>query len=369
MVTIEEQIKAIEEEILKTQKNKATEHHIGKLKAKLARLRAELEQRKAKKGGGRGFQVKKEGDATVALVGYPSVGKSSLLSLLTGRKSVVADYPFTTLEVIPGILKHRGARIQILDLPGLIEGSSEGKGRGREVMAMVRAADLVLLLGDIYQSDFEPLRRELYRMGIRLDTSPPRIKFEPKERGGIVILSTGEIDRESETVFKEMARAFGYINGTFIVPPKTTEEEFLDHLSGNRVYIPSLQVVNKIDLLNDEERMSALERYRREGKHPISVKEGWGIEELKDLMFDRLSLIRIYLKPKGGEVDYSEPMILRRGATVRDVCEKLHREFVERFMYAEVWGKSVKFGGQKVGLMHPLEDADVVRVTLRKKST
>lgn len=369
MASLEEQIRAIEEEILRTQKNKATEHHIGKLKAKLARLRAELEKSRSRKGGGYGFQVKKEGDATVALVGYPSVGKSSLLRLLTGRKSEVADYPFTTLTVIPGIMKYRGARIQILDLPGLIEGSAEGRGRGREIASMVRASDLVLIMGDIYQNDSSALREELHRMGIRLDRTPPEVKFEPRDRGGILILSTGRIDAELEEALKEMARAFGYINGAFVVPKDITEEEFLDFLAGNRVYIPSLEVINKIDLLDAEERSVTVERLRREGKHPISVVTGEGIEELKRLIFERLSLMRIYLKPRGGEVDYSEPMILRRGATVMDVCRRLHRDFVERFMYAEVWGRSVKFGGQKVGLNHVLEDEDVVRITLRKKST
>ncbi|RLF69209.1 MAG: GTP-binding protein [Thermoplasmata archaeon] len=369
MVSIEEQIRAIEEEILRTQKNKATEHHIGKLKAKLARLRAELEKSHAKKGGGYGFQVKKEGDATVALVGYPSVGKSSLLRLLTGRRSEVADYPFTTLTVIPGIMKYRGARVQILDLPGLIEGSAEGRGRGREVTSMVRASDLVLLLGDIYQSDFTALRNELYRMGIRLDRRPPEVKFEPRDRGGLLILSTGRIESDLEESLKEMARAFGYINGAFVVPRNITEEEFLDFLAGNRVYIPSLEVVNKIDLLGPDNKAETVERLKGEGKNPISVVTGEGIEELKALIFDRLSLMRVYLKPRGGEVDYSEPMILKRGATVREVCQRLHRDFVERFMYAEVWGRSVKFSGQKVGLNHPLEDEDVVRIAIRKKST
>jgi len=151
MATIEEQIKEIEEEILKTQKNKATEHHIGKLKAKIAKLKAQQELQKVKGGGtGRRFYIKKSGDATVALVGFPSTGKSSLLNLLTSANSAVAEYHFTTLEVIPGIMEYKSAEIQILDMPGLIKGAAKGKGRGREVITAARAADIILLLGDVF---------------------------------------------------------------------------------------------------------------------------------------------------------------------------------------------------------------------------
>jgi len=148
MATIEDQITSLEEEIFKTQKNKATEHHIGKLKAKIAKLKAQVELNKMRGGGGgKRYFVKKSGDATVALVGFPSVGKSSLLNILTDARSEVAAYQFTTLEVIPGIMEYRGAKIQILDMPGIIKGASKGKGRGREVITAARAADIIVLLG------------------------------------------------------------------------------------------------------------------------------------------------------------------------------------------------------------------------------
>src|SRR5207253_2382103 len=136
MATLEEQIKSIEEEIQRTPYNKATQHHIGKLKAKVARLKDEQETRRLKSGGGGpSYAVKKSGNATVGLVGFPSVGKSTLLNAITDATSAVAAYDFTTLDVIPGLLEHRGAKIQVLDMPGLIRGASKGRGRGKEVLA------------------------------------------------------------------------------------------------------------------------------------------------------------------------------------------------------------------------------------------
>jgi len=119
MASIEEKIRELQEEIRRTKYNKATQHHIGRLKAKIARLREEAEARsRAKSGGGSGYAVRKSGDATVVLVGFPSVGKSTILNKLTNASSEVGAYDFTTLDVVPGVMEHRGASIQILDVPG-----------------------------------------------------------------------------------------------------------------------------------------------------------------------------------------------------------------------------------------------------------
>lgn len=121
----------------RTQKNKATAYHLGLLKAKLAKYRRELITPAGGKGGGggEGFDVTKSGDARIGLIGFPSVGKSTLLTKLTGTFSEVAAYEFTTLTCIPGVINYNGAKIQLLDLPGIIEGAKDGKGRGRQVRA------------------------------------------------------------------------------------------------------------------------------------------------------------------------------------------------------------------------------------------
>lgn len=68
-------------------------------------------------------------------LGFPSVGKSTLLCNLAGVYSEVAEYEFTTLTTVPGVIRYKGAKIQLLDLPGIIEGAKDGKGRGKQVIA------------------------------------------------------------------------------------------------------------------------------------------------------------------------------------------------------------------------------------------
>lgn len=94
----------------------------------------------------------KSGDARVVMIGFPSVGKSTLLSKLTPTESAVAGYEFTTLTCVPGKFTYKGANIQLLDLPGIIEGASQGKGRGRQVIAVARTADVVLMMLDATKS-------------------------------------------------------------------------------------------------------------------------------------------------------------------------------------------------------------------------
>lgn len=61
-----------------------------------------------------------------------------------------------------------------------------------------------------------------------------------------------------------------------------------------------------------------------------------------------------------------EPLIVRKGSTVENVAQRLHRDFVRNFRHSKVWGKSVKFPGQKVGLEHVLEDQDILRIIVKK---
>ena len=144
---------------------------------KLARYRAQLLEPGpgAGSGGGSGFDVSKSGDARIALVGFPSVGKSTFLSKITKTKSEVAAYSFTTLTAIPGVLEYGGAEIQILDLPGIIEGAAEGKGRGRQVISAAKTSDLILMILDATKKAEQRalLEAELEAVGIRLNREPP----------------------------------------------------------------------------------------------------------------------------------------------------------------------------------------------------
>jgi small GTP-binding protein len=147
------------------------------LYSKLARLRAQLLEPGPGAGssGGTGFDVSKSGDARIALVGFPSVGKSTFLSRVTKTKSEAASYAFTTLTAIPGVLEYGGAEIQVLDLPGIIEGAAEGKGRGRQVISAAKTSDLICMILDATKKAEQRrlLEAELEAVGIRLNREPP----------------------------------------------------------------------------------------------------------------------------------------------------------------------------------------------------
>ena len=367
MPNIEEQIQATEDEIQRTPYNKATQHHIGKLKAKLARLREELETRRVKAaGGGPGFAVRKSGNATVGIVGFPSVGKSTLLNELTSATSEVAAYDFTTLSVIPGILEYRGAKIQLLDMPGLIRGASRGRGRGREVLSVARSCDLILLMVDVFETNVLVLVEELHSANLRLNEKPADVVITKANRGGLTISPTVKLKKIDESLIADICREWGVLNGTVIVREDITSERLIDVLARNRVYIPAFIVLNKIDLVTSEYLETVKQRLKGWTIVPISAINGVGLEEIRTAIYDSLRFMRVHLKPHGGEADMKEPLIVREGSTIGEVCDAIHREFRRKFRYAHVWGSSATFPGQKVGVGHALREGDVLTIVMRK---
>jgi small GTP-binding protein len=366
--SIEQQIKAIEDEIFKTQKNKATEHHIGKLKAKMARLRETGEKRKSASAKGKGFSVKKTGDATVGIVGFPSVGKSTLLNQFTAAESKVGDYDFTTLETVPGMMKFKGAEIQLLDLPGLIVGASKGKGRGREVISAVRSVDLLLLMIEAQNlRQIDSIEHELHIAGLRLNQKKPDIVIGKKTYGGIIVNSTVPLTHLNELLIKSIASEF-VINADITLREDLTEDQLIDSFAQNRVYVSALVVINKTDLAQPDVLRNAIHKLRMKQWDvcPISAKNKENLERLREQIFLHLRLIRIYLKPVGKKPDYTQPMILKEGQTIADACRHIHRDFHRNFRYASVWGPSAKHSGQKVGLEHVLKDQDVLTIVATK---
>ena len=187
MSEIQDKIDALEYEMGRTQKNKATNYHLGTLKAKIAKLKSELINGPGGKSAGtknaeRGFEVSKSGDTRIGLVGFPSVGKSTLLTTLTGTRSEAAAYEFTTLTCIPGTMNYKGARIQVLDLPGIIEGAADGKGRGRQVISTARTCNMILVVLDASKpvTHKKIIEQELFSFGIRINQKPPDVKLVMK---------------------------------------------------------------------------------------------------------------------------------------------------------------------------------------------
>ncbi|XP_054166452.1 GTP-binding protein 128up-like [Oppia nitens] len=363
MSTVLEKIAAIEAEMARTQRNKATMGHLGLLKARLAKLRRELITPKGGGGPtGEGFDVAKTGDARIGFVGFPSVGKSTLLTTLAGVYSEVAAYEFTTLTTVPGVIKYKGAKVQLLDLPGIIEGAKDGKGRGRQVIAVARTCSLIFIVLDVLKplQHKKLIEKELEGFGIRLNKDPPQLTVRKKDKGGInlqCLVQQSELDLDT---VKTILAEYRIHNADVFIKYDANSDDLIDVIEGNRIYTPCIYVLNKIDQISVEE-LDII--YRIPHTVPISAHHKWNFDDLLYKTWDYLKLQRIYTKPKGQLPDYESPVILSQDRkSVEDFCNKLHKSIMKEFKYALVWGTSVKHNPQKVGKDHVLNDEDVVQV-------
>ncbi len=305
--TPQEKIEALENMLAIMPKHKGTDHLRAELRARIAKLSDEAEQ---KRGGGRAqlYHVPKEGAGQVALVGPPNVGKSQLVAALTGAAPRVGPYPFTTQFPQPAMMPFENVQIQLVDLPPVAEQGTPGWMR-----SSIRYADLLMLVVDLSVdplTDFDTVRSELSAM-----------RVEP--------VALGDGMDEDAMVLRKKAVLVG----------------------------------NKLDEQDASENLELLEQDCA-GRLPVvavSATTGAGLEGLRRLLFDRLDVIRVYTKPPGKDPDFTEPTVLKTGSTVDDLAALIHKELRAKLKYAVLWG-SGKFGGQRVGRQHVLRDGDVVEL-------
>lgn len=362
-----EKIKNIELEMARTQKNKATSSHLGQLKAKLCQLRRELLEPE-KSGGGKqpGFEVQKMGDARVGLVGFPSVGKSSLLTALTGVQSEAAAYEFTTLTCIPGVIYYNDIRIQLLDLPGIIVGASAGRGRGRQVIATAKSCDIILMVLDPTKEDTqkELLTKELENIGIRLNRRPPDVSFTKTKGGGLKFNATVPLTSFDKDACQSVLQQYKIFNADVVCREDITVDQFIDVIDGNRKYCKCLYVYNKIDMLE----LAAVDMLARQPHSiVISVNRKLNFDFLLERLWVEMEVIRVYTKKKGCFPDFKDPLVItpQRGNkqnTVENAVGMLHRSLLDEFKHAIVWGSSVKQSPTICGLKHVLHDEDVLQI-------
>ncbi|KAJ6947193.1 hypothetical protein NC651_001782 [Populus alba x Populus x berolinensis] len=342
---------------------KYTEYHLGQLKAKIAKLRTQLlEPPKGSSGAGDGFEVTKFGHGRVALIGFPSVGKSTLLTMLTGTHSEAASYEFTTLTCIPGIIHYNDTKIQLLDLPGIIEGASEGKGRGRQVIAVSKSSDIVLMVLDASKSEGhrQILTKELEAVGLRLNKKPPRIYFKKKKTGGISFNSTLTLTHVDEKLCYQILHEYKIHNAEILFREDATVDDLIDVIEGNRKYMKCIYVYNKIDVIgiDDVDKLA---------RQPNSVLN---FDRLLAKMWEEMGLVRVYTKPQGQQPDFTDPVVLstdRGGCMVEDFCNHIHRNLIKDVKYVLVWGTSARHHPQHCGLGHALHDEDMVQIVKRKE--
>jgi ribosome-interacting GTPase 1 len=146
-----------------------------------------------------------------------------------------------------------------------------------------------------------------------------------------------------------------------VIREDVESDQIVDMLSGSKTYAIALTVINKIDLVDDKFLKDLKTKIKSE-YITVSAESNKNLDVLKDMIYEKLRFMRIYLRPKGGETDFKEPLIAKEGSTILDICNKLHRNMKKQFRYGLVWGKSVKFGGQRVGINHVLVDEDVLTI-------
>lgn len=363
--TPEEKIRAIEEFLSSVPKHKGTERLREWATKRLAQLREEVEERRKKRAGGRQiFAVEKEGDVQIAVIGPPNSGKSMLVNRLTGAKTLIAEYPFSTTYPIPGMLKYNDVYFQLVDTMPLHPGSV----LTTRTIGIVRNSDGVLIVLDATQNPAQQLDQVVNMLkeeGVFLVKPRGRVTIEVSRAGklGIRVTLLGKLLDGTVDDLRKLLESYSIFNAHIKIYGEVTLDDVEQAIFEAVTYKPSVVFVNKSDA--NRITSSEIEEIKKvlPGVQVIvgSALTGEGLNEVGPALYKTLEIVRVYTKAPNAP-PARKPLVLRKGATVREVAQSIHSELVENFLYARVWGRSVKYPGERVGLDHILEDGDIVEI-------
>ena len=308
-------------EMLRTiPKHKGTEHLQSDIKTRIKQLTEELSgPKKGGKRSGPSHVVRQEGAAQLCLIGPPNAGKSALHVKLTGSRSDVGPYPFTTHLPIPGMLPHEDVHFQLVDLPPVSADFMEPW-----LVNTLQHADGILLVIDV--SDPECLEQV------------PAVLARLQEKKIYLRSSWPGLPTDSAPSVEEDDDPF-------------------------RLDLPTVLIANKSDLDPDPEEVKVLEELLglRFPALTVSAETGDGLDAIGPFLFKALEIVRVYTKTPGKPADSDKPFTVRRGGTVLDVAKLVHKDIARGLKFARVWGTEV-FDGQQVGPDHAVADGDVVEL-------
>ena len=332
--TPESKIAALQEMLKFVPRHKASENMVAELTWKISKMKKDIEKQKeqSKKSTGYSINVRKEGAGQIVLMGMPNTGKSTLLKLLTGTNVEIAPYPFTTKTPEIGMMDFKHIKVQLVEVPALIEGSSEGKADGTRMLSLARNADAVVVLHRDEQEK-QVVIKELEKSGIIIDRKKPKITIEHSALKGITI-SGKQFLKIAEKQVEEALHGIGIHNANLLVEEPLTLEKL------NEALDETLEYKNCLFLNIFTEKDT---------------------EKIKQEIFALLEKIIIYTKKPGQEPDYNMPLALPKNATIDAVANLIHKDIAKNLKYVRVWG-STKFPGQRVSKDYKLQSGDIIEV-------
>lgn len=366
--TIPDKIKALEEALSLIPDHKGTEKLRRQLKKRMAELRREAERKAAARAGRRDlFMVPKEGAAQVVILGAANSGKSALLRALTNAKPLVAPYQLSTTRPAPGMMLYEDVEIQLVELPAILTEDLQETQFTSRSLGLAKNADEILILLDGANNPVRQLERIvslLDDVGVSIKPRKAEVRVEKKDSGGIRLVVFGSF-RGSYREVEETLKSVGIKNAVIKVYGDAGIEELEEAVIREIIVKKALIVLNKLDSA-DPATVDSIKKFLESHEIPftaISAEMGDNLEDLKEKIFRTLDLIRVYTQKDG--VVSPKPIVVKKGATVKELAEQIHREMAERIRYARIWGRSVKVQGQQVGPDHILQDGDRVEIYAR----